>query len=95
MYYYHRFIVRFPNGLDFPFPGVLMKSIGAAMVPPDAFPGINHMRGMQYQIVINIIFWPELNNISCTNLFVQFLHKTATLVYALNRPLVASYGIPG
>ena len=27
---YYLFIVHFPIGMDFPFPGVLMKSIGAA-----------------------------------------------------------------
>ena len=75
-----------------PSSGLLMKSIGAEFLRPDALPGVNHMRGMQYQIVINIIFWPEL---SCTNLCIQFLHKTVTLIYALNRPVVASYDIPG
>ena len=39
-----------------PFPWVLMKSIGASFLQPDALPGVNHMRGMQYQIVLNIIF---------------------------------------
>ena len=29
-----------------PFPGVLMKSIGAAFLQPDALPDVNHMRGM-------------------------------------------------
>ena len=49
IYIYHWFIVRFPIGLDFPFPGVLMKSIGAAVFfRPDALPDVNHMRGMQY-----------------------------------------------
>ena len=38
-----------------------MKSIGAVFLQLDALPGVNHMRGMQYQIVINITFWPELN----------------------------------
>ena len=38
-----------------------MKSIGAAVLRPDALPDVNHMRGMQYQIVLNIIFWPEIN----------------------------------
>ena len=42
-----------------PFSGVLMKSIGAAFF--NVLPDVNHMRGMQYQIVLNIIFWPELN----------------------------------
>ena len=31
-----------------PFPGVLMKSIGAVCFRPDAIPDVNHMRGMQY-----------------------------------------------
>ena len=44
-----------------PFPGVLMKSIGATFLGPDALPGVNHIRGMQYQIVLNITFWPVLN----------------------------------
>ena len=70
-----------------------MKSIGAAFLRPDALPNVNHMRGMQYQIVLNIILYPEPNQYSCTNLCVQFLHKTATLIYTLNRPLVASYDI--
>ena len=43
-----------------PFPGVLMKSI-EAFLRPDALPDVNHMRGMQYQTVLNIIFWPEIN----------------------------------
>ena len=34
------------------FPGVLMKSIGAAFFRPDALPGVNHMRGMQYVFCI-------------------------------------------
>ena len=62
---------------------------------PDALPGVNHMRGMQYQIGLNIIFLPELNQYSCRNLCTQFLHKTATLIYTLNYPLVASYDIHG
>ena len=60
-----------------------MKSIGAEILRPDALPGVNHMRGMQYQIVLS------------TTLCVQFLHKTATLIYDVNRPLVAFYDIPG
>ena len=31
-----------------PFPGVLMKSSGAAFLRPDALPDVNHMYGMQY-----------------------------------------------
>ena len=46
---------------NIPSSGVLMKSIGADFWRPDALPGVNHMRGMQYQIVLNIRYWPELN----------------------------------
>ena len=38
-----------------------MKSIGTAFLRPDALPDVNHMRGMQYKIVLNIIFGPEIN----------------------------------
>ena len=38
-----------------------MKSIGAEFLQPDALPGVNHMRGMQYQIVLNIAFSSEHN----------------------------------
>ena len=41
--------------------GVLMKSIGAEFLRPDALPGVNHMRGMHYQIGLNMAFCPELN----------------------------------
>ena len=37
-----------------------MKRIGADFVQLDDLPGVNHMRGMQYKIVIHITFWPEL-----------------------------------
>ena len=30
-----------------------MKSVGAEFLRPDAFPGVNHKHGMQYQIVLN------------------------------------------
>ena len=39
-----------------------MKSIGAAFLRPDALPDVNHMRGMQYQKVLNITFQPEVTN---------------------------------
>ena len=52
VYHYYRFIVRFPIWLDFPL---------ITFLRPDALPDINHMRGMQYQIVLNIIFWSEIN----------------------------------
>ena len=35
-----------------PFPGVLMKSIGAAFFRPDALPDVKHMRVMQYVLCI-------------------------------------------
>ena len=44
-----------------PFPGVLMKSIGAVFFRPDTLHDVNHMCGMQYQIVLNIVFWSKLN----------------------------------
>ena len=37
---------------NIPFPGVLMKSIGAAFFRPDALHDINHMRGMLYVLCI-------------------------------------------
>ena len=46
---------------NIPFPGVLVKSMGAEFFRPEAFSGVNHMRGMQYQIVLNIAFCLELN----------------------------------
>ena len=43
-------------------PGVLVKSIGAEFfLRSDALPDVNHMRGMQYQIIQNFRFWPKLN----------------------------------
>ena len=45
-----------------PLPRVLMKNTGAAFLQPDALPDVNHMRGMQYQIVLNIILMPEITN---------------------------------
>ena len=38
-----------------PFPEVLMKSIGAELLRSDDLPGVNHMRGMQCQIVLNTV----------------------------------------
>ena len=37
-----------------PFPGMLMTSNGAAFLPSDAIPGVNHMHGMQYQILQSV-----------------------------------------
>ena len=39
-----------------PSSGVLMKSIEAEFFRLDALPDVSHMRGMQYQIVLNITF---------------------------------------
>ena len=41
---------------NIPSSGVLMKSIAAEFLRSDALPGVNHMCGMQYQIVLNITF---------------------------------------
>ena len=54
---YHRFIVRFPMGVGLPLhsilsSGVLVKEYCNFF--SDALSGVNHMRGMQYQIVLNI-----------------------------------------
>ena len=61
--YHHRFIVRFPKGLDFPLITlpVLLMEYWSRFLRPDAFSGVNHMRGMQYKIVLSITFWWELN----------------------------------
>ena len=51
-------------GLPFnniPSSGVLMKIIGTEFLRPDALHDINDMRGIQYQIVINIALCPEFN----------------------------------
>ena len=36
-----------------PFPGVLMNSIGAVFLQPDALPDVNHMRGIYYSLISN------------------------------------------
>ena len=64
-----------------------MKSIGAAFLRPDALPEVNHMRGMQYEIVLNIILY------KCV--CVQFLHKTAALIYAVKPPFSRILRNPG
>ena len=46
---------------NIPSSRVLMKNIEAEFLRSGALPGFNHMRGMPYQIVLNIRFWPELN----------------------------------
>ena len=45
-----------------------MESNGAEFLRPHALPGVNHMRGMQYQIhvVLNITFWSNLYKFVCT-----------------------------
>ena len=62
----YRFYGPFPDRVGHPLhnissPGVLIMSIGAEFLQPDALPGVNHMRGMQYEMVLNIKFWPELD----------------------------------
>ena len=64
----------FSNGVGLPIynipsSGVLMKSIGAEYFRPDAFPGVNHMRGMQYQIVLNSIYICILYSLLIKQLF--------------------------
>ena len=43
-----------------PFPGVPIKILEQHFLRPDALPDINHMCQMQYQIVLNKIFWLEI-----------------------------------
>ena len=58
-----------------------MKCIGAAFfLRPDAIPDVNHMCGMQCQIVLNKIFWPEIKFV-CT-----IPIQTALLIYAVKPP---------
>ena len=46
---------------NIPSSGVLIKSIGAEFLRLDALRGVNHMRGMQYKIVINIALCLKLH----------------------------------
>ena len=43
---------------------VTILYIGTSLLRPDDLPVVIHMHGMQYQIVINISFCPELNEYS-------------------------------
>ena len=63
------------------YSGVLVKSIGAVFTTECP------SNSYKYYALV------ETN--SCTNLCAQFLHKTATLIYVVNRSLVAFYDIPG
>ena len=72
-------------GLDIHFITFLLQCVNAkywtrAFYHPDTLPSVNHMCGMQYEIVVNIALCPEFNEYSCTNLCAQLLHKTATLI---------------
>ena len=40
---------------------MLMTSIGAEFLRSGAFPGVEHMRGMQYQTILNMTLCPKLN----------------------------------
>ena len=43
-------------------PSLSMKNIGAEFLRPNVLPGVNHIRGMQYQkMILNITIYPELN----------------------------------
>ena len=57
-------MVRIPIGLDPPLnnirsPGVIIKCFGEET---GCLPGVNHMHGMQYQIVLNIYSGPNSTN---------------------------------
>ena len=54
-----------------------MKSFGAMLsLRLDALPVVNHMCGMQYQIVLNLTFCAKIQLIQLLNLCAQLLHKT-------------------
>ena len=90
IYIYHLFSDRVGFLLhNIPSSGVLMKSIVAAFLRPDALPGVKHMRGMKYQIVLNIV------RNGLIQICVNNSYTKPTLIYIVNRPLVASYDIPG
>ena len=44
-----------------PLPRGVNEEYWSSVFQPDALPDVNHMRGMQYSIVLNIIFRPEIN----------------------------------
>ena len=46
---------------NIPSPEVLTNITGAEFLLQDVLPGVNHLRGMQYQTNLNITIWPELN----------------------------------
>ena len=46
---------------NIPSSEVVIMSIRAEFLRTDTPPGVNHMRGMQYQIVFNIAFCRKLN----------------------------------
>ena len=54
-----------------------MKSIGADLLRPDVLPGVNHMRGMQYQTVLNITlqFYECVSTIPTQNININLRSK--------------------
>ena len=38
---------------------------------PDALPDVKHMRGIQYQLVLNIISWIKINKYTCTHYYIN------------------------
>ena len=83
--------IRLPL-LNIPSLEVLMKSIGAEFLRPDALPGINHMRWIQYQS-------PKYNILAGTQLIQLYIFvctiptQNSTLIYALNIPLGAFFNV--
>ena len=76
--------------------GVLVKSIGAEFfLRPDILPWHQPHVWDAVPIVLNMALCPRNSNNTVIQMYcVQFLHKTATLIYDLKHPLVASYDIP-
>ena len=61
-HHHHRSIDSFPIRLVFPIITLPFQEYWSSVfLRSDALPDENHMRGIQYQIVLNIIFWPEIN----------------------------------
>ena len=68
-----------------------MESIGAAFLRPDALPDDNHIRGMQYHIVLNIIFtrdYYSLNQTSAHRILSNQFYYTIILIVLFQSSLL-------
>ena len=60
-----------------------VKGIGADFLRPDAFPGVNHMRGM-YQIILNMALCPKFVCIIPTQNGIKSQNATAQLIQRIH-----------